>query len=101
MSTAEIRALEDIVSESVGSSRFSALIVGAFAGAALVLAAIGVYGVLAFGVARRRREIGIRMALGATSGDITRLFLAQASAPIIAGIVIGVAGALGLGRLIA
>jgi putative ABC transport system permease protein len=100
-SVTAVRPMVDIVDDAMGSRRFSTLITALFAGVALALAAIGVYGVLAFGVARRRREIGIRMALGATRGDITRLFLRQASGPILAGIVAGLAGALALSRLIA
>jgi putative ABC transport system permease protein len=100
-STAAVRPMADVVDAAMGSRRFSTLITALFAGIALALAAIGVYGVLAFGVARRRREIGIRMALGATRGDITRLFLRQASRPILAGIVAGLAGALAVSRLIA
>ena len=100
MSTANIRMLDDVVSESMGSSRFSALVVSAFAVTALLLAAVGVFGVFAFGAAARGREIGIRMALGATGPDISRMFLKQAAGPIGAGVIAGAAGALALSRLI-
>ena len=101
LSTANIRMLDDIVSDSMGSSRFSAWVVSAFAVTALLLSAVGVFGVFAFGVAARVREIGIRMALGATGPDITRLFLKQAAGPVCMGVTAGAAGALVLGRLIA
>jgi putative ABC transport system permease protein len=101
LSTANIRMLDEVVSDSMGSSRFSALVVSAFAVTGLLLAAVGVFGVFAFGVASRVREIGIRLALGATGQDITRMFLKQAAGPIIAGVMAGTAGALALGRLIA
>ena len=100
MSTANIRMLDDVVSESMGSSRFSALVVSAFAVTALLLAAVGVFGVFAFGAAARVREIGIRMALGATGPDISRMFLKQAAGPICGGVIAGAAGALALNRLI-
>jgi putative ABC transport system permease protein len=99
-STANIRMLDDIVTESLGSSRFNSFVVGLFAGAALLLSALGIYGVLASGVARRTREIGIRVALGANSSDIRRLFLAQAMKAVGAGVALGIAGALALTRLI-
>jgi predicted permease len=101
LSTANIRMLDDIVSDSMGSSRFSALVVSAFAVTALLLSAVGVFGVFAFGVASRVREIGIRMALGASGPDITRLFLKQAAGPICAGVTAGALGALAVGRIIA
>ncbi len=100
MSTANIRMLDDVVSGSMGSSRFSALVVSAFAVTALLLAAVGVFGVFAFGAAARVREIGIRMALGATGPDISRMFLKQAAGPICGGVIAGAAGALALNRLI-
>jgi putative ABC transport system permease protein len=100
LSVAHIRMLDEIVDDSVGSARFSTIVVAVFAALALLLSAVGTYGVLAFGVTRRTREIGIRMALGAAPGDITRLFLRQATEAIGAGVVVGVAGAIALGRLI-
>jgi putative ABC transport system permease protein len=100
LSVAHIRMLDEIVDDSVGSARFSTIVVAVFAALGLLLSAVGTYGVLAFGVTRRTREIGIRMALGAAPGDITRLFLCQATEAIGAGVVVGVAGAIALGRLI-
>lgn len=100
LSTANIRMLDDIVGDSIGSARFSTLVVSVFAAVALLLSALGVFGVFAFGAVARIREIGIRMAVGATEGDITRMFLKQAAGPIGLGVVTGAAGALALGRLV-
>jgi ABC-type antimicrobial peptide transport system permease subunit len=92
--------LDDVVGESMRSSRFSAFVISAFAVAALLLSALGVFGVFAFGVASRVREVGIRMALGATGSDIARMFLRQAAGPIAVGVIFGTAGAIALGRLV-
>jgi putative ABC transport system permease protein len=101
LSTAEVRLLTDVVGDSMRSSRFSAFVVGAFAAAALTLSAVGVFGVFAFGAASRARELGIRMALGATHRDIARMFLKQAAAPIVGGLAVGTATALVLGQAVA
>jgi predicted permease len=100
LSTANVRMLSEVVGDSMRSSRFSAFVIGAFAAAALTLSALGVFGVFAFGVASRVREIGIRMALGATRQDIARMFLRQAAGPILAGLVLGTATAFALGRVV-
>lgn len=100
MSTANVRMLDDVVGESMRSSRFSAFVISAFAVAALLLSALGVFGVFAFGVASRVREVGIRMALGATGSDIARMFLRHAAGPITVGVIFGTAGAIALGRLV-
>jgi putative ABC transport system permease protein len=100
LSTANIRMLDDIVGDSMRTSRFSAFVVGAFAAAALVLSALGVFGVFTFGVAARVREVGIRIALGATGQDIALMFLKQASGPILVGLVFGTAAAYVLGRVV-
>jgi predicted permease len=79
--------------------RFLLLLVGVFGAAALVLAAIGIYGVVAFSVARRTQEIGIRMAIGALRGDVLRLVLAEGARMAAAGVLIGVSASLAITRL--
>jgi putative ABC transport system permease protein len=101
LSVANIRTLDSVVQQSLASPRFGAVLVSAFAAAALLLAAIGVYGVCAFGVSTRLREIAIRLALGATRHDIIFLFLKQAAGPVVLGLVAGAIGALALSRLVA
>jgi len=71
--------MNDVLDRSLASRRFSADLVGGFAGLAVLLASIGIYGLLAYMVGQRSREIGIRMALGARRGDILRLFLHKES----------------------
>jgi ABC-type antimicrobial peptide transport system permease subunit len=92
--------LSDVVSESMGSAPFTTVIVSGFAAAALLLSAIGVFGVFAFGIAARRREIGIRIALGATRGAVTRLLLREIATPVVLGIALGAATAIAAGRII-
>ena len=82
-----------IYSESLSSRRFNLLLVGAFALAALLLATAGVLGVLAYSVAQRTREIGVRIALGATTGDILQMVLWQGLATAAVGIAVGLVGA--------
>src|SRR6266566_930042 len=82
------------------SRRFIVLLLGAFAGLALVLAAVGIYSVLSYSVRRRVREIGIRMALGATHSDILQMVVADGMKPIFLGVVIGLAAALALSRVV-
>lgn len=95
-----VTALEDQVSRSVASERFLAILLGAFAGTALLLGCIGVYGVLAYDVSRRRREIGLRIALGARPGGVLAGVVRGALVLAGIGIGIGVAGALASGRLL-
>ena len=85
---------------SVSQPRFSALLVGLFAGLALLLAVIGVYGVVSNAVAQRAREIGIRMALGARGMDVARWVIVQGMAWVGVGIVLGLVAAMGLSRLV-
>jgi predicted permease len=99
-SIANLRTMDDVVEQSMATPRFGAVLVSSFAGAALVLAAIGVYGVCAFGVSTRVREIGIRLALGATRGDIVRMFMKQAAVPIALGLAAGAVAAVILSRLV-
>jgi len=87
-----------IYSESLNGRRFNLFLVGVFALAALMLAMAGVFGVLAYSVAQRTREIGVRIALGATTGDILKMVLAQGLITTVIGIAIGIVGALLLAR---
>jgi predicted permease len=95
------REMEDVFAESIRRPRFLAELVGGFAGVALLLAAIGTYGVLTYMVAGHSREIGIRMALGATSSAVLAAVMKQGLWLTISGVAIGLAGALALSRLIA
>ena len=97
----EIRAMSEIVSQAVARQRFSMLLLGLFAGLALLLAAVGIYGVMSYSVTQRRREIGIRMALGAQKSDVLGMILRQGLRLAVIGVAIGIAGALGLTRLMA
>jgi ABC-type antimicrobial peptide transport system permease subunit len=93
--------MEDIVASTTARSRFDAWLFGFLAGLALLLTAIGVYGLLSFSVKRRTSEIGTRMALGASRGDVLRLVLKQGVGLIAIGLVLGLAGALATTRFLA
>jgi putative ABC transport system permease protein len=97
---AQVRTLSTISRDATAGARFRAVLVGTFAGLALALAIVGVFGVLAYSVQQRVREFGIRMALGATTGNVLRLVFASAGGVIAAGTVIGLAAAALLGRSI-
>ena len=90
-----------LVSESFASERFRAVLVGIFAAVAGVLAAIGIYGVTARAVARQRREIGIRMALGSSASRVIALFIQRAGVGVALGIAAGLLGAFGASRFLA
>jgi putative ABC transport system permease protein len=96
-----LREMDAVFDQSIGRPRLLAQLLGAFAGLALLLAVIGTYGVLSFMVAERRREIGIRVAIGATRGSIVALVTKQGLVIVSIGLAIGLAGALGLNRLLA
>ena len=98
---AETGAMQQIVSDRLAAKRLSAGIIAAFAGLALVLAAIGIYGVLAFSVAQRTHEIGLRLALGAARTAVIGMVVRQATILALAGIALGVAAALALTRVMA
>jgi putative ABC transport system permease protein len=96
-----VRTLEDVVDASVATRRVTMLLLVTFAGVALVLALAGVYGVLAYSVARRTSEIGVRIALGAHHGRVLRLVLAQGMRPVFVGVGVGLAATFWLSRLMA
>jgi predicted permease len=97
----QMRTMDEVVGASVTRQRLVSLLLGIFATVALALAAIGTYGILAYMVAERQREIGIRMALGAGPGRVGRLVLGQGLGIAGVGVALGLAGALGLSRLVA
>jgi len=97
---ANVLTMWEILSESVGSRRFQTLLSGVFAGAALLLACLGIYGVISYSVARRTNEIGIRIALGAQASQVSMLVLRRGIRAVFGGLVVGVAAALAAGQLI-
>src|SRR5437016_5225562 len=99
--TYQVATMDQLLSASVANERFNLFLLVLFAALALGLAAVGIYGVLAFGVSRRSREIGIRLALGARPRDVLRLVVRQGMQLVIAGVLLGIAGALALTRLMA
>src|SRR5688572_11404433 len=96
----EIRTMEWYLADSMAQRRFNMLLLGAFAGLALVLAAVGIYGVIAYTVTQRTHEMGIRIALGAKGGDILRLVFGNAMATTLTGIALGLGAAFALTRLL-
>jgi putative ABC transport system permease protein len=96
----QFRSLSDLVASSVSDRRFMALLLGLFATMALLLAAVGIYGVVAYTVAQRMREIGIRIALGAAPVSVSRMVQIGAMRVVLAGTAIGVAGAFAATRLL-
>jgi putative ABC transport system permease protein len=97
---AQVRTMDQVIKESTSPRRFNLFLLGAFAVLAMALAAIGIYGVISYSVARRSHEIGIRMALGAHPTNIIRLILRQGLLFLGIGVAIGVGGALALTRFL-
>jgi putative ABC transport system permease protein len=95
-----VKPMEAYLGDSVATRRFTMLLIGAFAAVAVILAAIGIAGVMTNGVAQRTREIGVRLALGARPADVLRMVLRQGMTMVAAGIVAGVLGALALTRVL-
>jgi putative ABC transport system permease protein len=89
-----VRTFDDVIATSVAPQRFSMLLMSVFAGAALLLAVIGVYGVVSYSVTQRIPEIGVRLALGATQHQVTSLIIRQALAPVLTGLLCGLAAAM-------
>jgi ABC-type antimicrobial peptide transport system permease subunit len=92
--------LEKTVADSISNKRFTMTLLGAFALLALLLASIGIYGVLSYMVGQRTKEIGVRMALGAQKFDVLRMVLKDGARMTLLGIVLGLVGAVGLTRLL-
>jgi len=97
----DVRPLDDVVAANIAGPRFAMTLMGTFAGLALALAAVGLYGVVAFAVAGRTREIGIRMALGARTAHVLRLVVGQGLGLAAAGLAIGLVTAIATGRVMA
>jgi putative ABC transport system permease protein len=98
---ASIATMDELLSGSLSRSRFTMLVLGLFAGLALVLASVGIYGVIAYGVAQRTQEFGIRIALGARRRDVLRLVLGQGTRLTLLGIGLGIIASLFVTRLLA
>jgi len=94
------QSMDAIVAQALGQARLMMILLGLFAGVALLLAAVGIYGAVAYSVEQRTGEIGVRIALGAQTADVLRLILRQGMMPVLIGVGTGVAAALALGRLL-
>jgi ABC-type antimicrobial peptide transport system permease subunit len=95
-----VSSMAELLAGSVASRRFSTVVLGAFGALALVLAALGIYGVLAYSVAQRQREIGVRMALGAQQSAVRGLILRDAMRAVVPGVLIGLGIALALAKVL-
>jgi ABC-type antimicrobial peptide transport system permease subunit len=95
-----LRTMEQVLGASIAKQRLGTLLLGIFAAAALILAGVGIYGVMAYSASQRTHEIGVRMALGATRGDVLKLVIRQGMMLALSGVALGLAAAAGLARLI-
>jgi putative ABC transport system permease protein len=93
------RTMTEVMAASVASQRFTMLLLGIFAAVALALATVGIYGLMSYSITERTHEIGIRMALGAQAGDVLRMVVGQGLKLILVGIIVGLAGAFALTRI--
>ncbi len=99
LALSQIATMDEIAARSVATQRFNMILLGLFAGLGLLLAAVGIYGVMSYAVAERTNEIGIRMALGAQTRDVLRLVLGQGMKLTLLGVILGLAASFGLTRL--
>jgi ABC-type antimicrobial peptide transport system permease subunit len=98
---ATFRTFQQIYSASLGSRKFNVILIGFFGITALLLATAGVFGVMAYSVSRRTREFGVRIALGATSGEVLRMVLSQGMRTTLIGVAMGIVGSLALTQTVA
>jgi predicted permease len=100
LAVADVQLMDKIVDTSISTPRFAFVLVGLFAGLAIVLAAVGVYGVIAYTVSQRTQEFGLRLALGAQRADLVRLVLGQSARLVVPGAILGMLLTLGLARVL-
>jgi len=100
LAPSQMSALDDLIGRRLVSPRFNVLLLGSFAAVALLLAAIGIAGLVAYRVSHRVRETGIRLALGASGREVVTQFVREGAVPVAVGVAVGVVGALGLTRLL-
>ena len=98
---AAVTTMDQLLADALSRSRFTMLLLGIFAAVALILASVGIYGLIAYSVTQRTQELGIRVALGAQQRDVLRLVLAHGTRLTLLGVIIGILAALGLSRLLA
>src|SRR5205085_1975353 len=100
VTVAEVRSMEKIVADSVAPRQLSMILVSSFAGLALVLASVGLYGIVSYSVVQRRQELGIRMALGARRLDVLKMVLIRGTWLTVAGLIAGMAASFAITRLL-